>query len=90
MSAKNGAYVSKVNSTWVVHCIGLSTHLRAPIATLCYSTMPAERHTMCQRDKCSNDPKYEEHIQMAIEAIDAGKYNSYKAASIQMNVRLQV
>jgi len=45
---------------------------------------------MHQRDKRSNDPKYEEHIQMAIEAIDAGKYNSYNAASIQMNVRLQV
>jgi hypothetical protein len=52
--------------------------------------MPAEQRTMRQCDKHSNDSKYEEHIQMVIEAVDARKYNSYKVASIQMNVRLQV
>lgn len=90
MLAKNGGYVSKINSAWVVHRIGLSVHLRAPTTTLCYSTMPAERRTIRQRDKRSNDPKQEERIQMAIEGVDRGKYSSYKAASIQLKVRLQV
>jgi hypothetical protein len=52
-----------------------------------YSTMPAERRTMRQRDKRSNDPRQEDHIQMAIEGVSAARYPSYKAASIQLNVR---
>jgi hypothetical protein len=49
--------------------------------------MPAERRTMQQRDKRSNDPKQEDLIQMAIKGVDAGRYNTYKEASIQMKVR---
>ena len=49
--------------------------------------MPAERRTMRQRDKRSNDPKQEDRIQLAIEAVSIGRYCSYKAASVQMNVR---
>ena len=49
--------------------------------------MPAERHAMRQRDKRLNDPKQEDHIQMAIEGVSAGKYSSYKAASIQTKVK---
>jgi len=49
--------------------------------------MPAERRTMRQHDKRSNDPKQEDRIQMAIEGVDAGRYCTYKEASIQMKVR---
>ena len=52
-----------------------------------YSTMPAEQHAMHQHNKHSNDPKQEDRIQMAIEGVSAGKYSSYKAASIQMKVK---
>jgi hypothetical protein len=52
-----------------------------------YSTMPAEQCTMQQRDKCSNDPKQEDLIQIAIKGVDAGHYNIYKEASIQMKAR---
>jgi hypothetical protein len=85
MSAKSGVFISKINNTEAVHRIGLSS-----VCSNCYfalSTMPAERRSMRQRDKRSNDPKQEDQIQMAIAAVSAGRYSSYKAASIQMNVR---
>jgi hypothetical protein len=59
---------------------------RAQITTQRYSTMPAKRRTLCQHDKRVNDPRYEERIQMGIEGVSAGRYHSYKAASIQLNV----
>jgi len=49
--------------------------------------MPAERRTMRQRDKRSNDPKQEDRIQMAIEGVNTGQYGSYKVASVQLKVR---
>jgi hypothetical protein len=49
--------------------------------------MPAERRTTRQRDKRSNDPKQEDRIQSAIEAVNAERYRSFKEASIQMKVR---
>ena len=76
MSAKkNRVYVSKVNN------------VSALASSNCYSTMPAEQHTMHQRDKCPDDLGREDRIQMAIEGVDAGQYRSYKVASIQLNVR---
>ena len=48
--------------------------------------MPAEQR-MRQRDKRSNDPRQEGRMQMAIEGVSTGRYGSYKAASIQLNVR---
>jgi hypothetical protein len=49
--------------------------------------MPAERRPIRQRDKRSNDPKQEERLQKAIEGVEAGRYDTYKAASVQLNVR---
>ena len=49
--------------------------------------MPAERRTRRQHDKRPSDPRREERIQMAIEGVDAGRYSSYKVASIELNVR---
>jgi hypothetical protein len=52
-----------------------------------YSTMPAKQRAMRQRDKRSNDPRQEDRIQMAIEGVSVGRYRSYKAVSVQLNVR---
>ena len=88
MSAKNGVFLSTENNAQAVHRIGLSLCiLRPQIATLCYSTMPAERRTVHQCDKRSNDPKQEDRIQMAIEGVNTEHYHSYKAASIELKVR---
>ena len=59
----------------------------AQITMQCYSTMPAKQCAMRQRDKRSNDPRQEDCIQMVIEGVSAGRYRSYKVASIQLNVR---
>jgi len=84
MLIKNSVFVRKITNIKALHCIGLSV---CSHRCLVLSTMPAEQCTMRQCDKQSNDPKQEDCIQMAIEAVSTGHYRSYKAASIQMNVR---
>jgi len=90
MPAKNALYISKISNTQAAHHIGLPLTQRA-LATsnhyACYSIMPAERCAMRQHDKCSNDPRQEDRIQMAIEGMNAGCYRSFKAAAVQLKVR---